>query len=152
MKSTILGAAASMLLLSPGEAAAGGADAARLTEADLANWLARYESAWETRDPDAAASLFTAGATYHEMPFDAPIAGQDGIRAYWARVTADQRDVDFQSKPIAVSGRTGVAEWRATFRLASSDATIDLDGAFVLTFDDEGRCTSLREWWHVRQR
>jgi hypothetical protein len=118
----------------------------------LTAWLARYETAWETRNADLAASLFTTDATYHEMPFEAPIVGQKGIRDYWARVTADQRDIDFKSRPIVASDRTGVAEWTATFRSESSGATIELNGVFVLEFDDAGRCTSLREWWHVRQR
>jgi hypothetical protein len=28
----------------------------------------------------------------------------------------------------------------------------ELNSVFVLQFDDAGRCTSLREWWHVRQK
>lgn len=123
-----------------------------LTTAALVDWLARYEAAWETRDAEKAASLFTPDATYHEMPFDAPIEGAAKIREYWARVTADQRDVDFSSKPVMVDDDTGVAEWSATFRTASTGATIELNGVFVLQFDDAGRCTSLREWWHVRQK
>ena len=126
--------------------------AAHLTTAALVDWLARYEAAWESRDADKAAALFTANATYHEMPFDAPIQGAAGIREYWARVTADQRDIDFSSKPIVVDDDTGVAEWTARFRAESTGATIELNGVFVLEFDGAGRCTSLREWWHVRQR
>ena len=122
------------------------------TRAGFEAWLARYGAAWETRDADAAAALFTADATYHEMPFDAPISGLDGIRDYWARVTADQREIHFNARPIVVSGKTGVAEWAANFRLESSGATIELNGVFVLEFDATGRCTSLREWWHVRTR
>ena len=122
------------------------------TRAGFEAWLARYGAAWETRDADAAAALFTADATYHEMPFDAPISGLDGIRDYWARVTADQREIHFNARPIVVSGNTGVAEWTANFRLESSGATIELNGVFVLEFDATGRCTSLREWWHVRTR
>ncbi|HET7204790.1 MAG TPA: nuclear transport factor 2 family protein [Steroidobacteraceae bacterium] len=120
--------------------------------AGLEDWLARYRAAWESRDPEAAAALFSADATYHEMPFDAPIVGLDGIRNYWARVTADQRDVRFRSRPVVVSGNAGIAEWTATFRRESSGATIELNGVFILEFDAAGRCTSLREWWHVRQR
>lgn len=126
--------------------------AGQATIAGLEGWLGRYEVAWESRDAGLAASLFTADATYHEMPFDAPLAGRDAIRDYWLRVTADQRDIDFRARPIAVSGNTGIAEWTATFRLASSGATIDLNGVFVLAFDAAGLCTALREWWHVRQR
>ena len=52
----------------------GRAMAADLTTAALEAWLARYGEAWETRDADKAAALFTPEATYHEMPFDAPLA------------------------------------------------------------------------------
>jgi hypothetical protein len=51
---------------------------------------------------------------------------------------------------IAVNGNTGVAHWSAKFRLASTGAMIELDGVFVLEFDANGQCTSLREWWHLR--
>jgi hypothetical protein len=118
----------------------------------LKGWLTRYEVAWESRNAELASSLFTVDATYHEMPFDAPIAGRDGISAYWSRVTADQRDIDFNARPIAMSGNTGIAEWTATFRSESSGATVELNGVFVLDFDSGGLCTHLREWWHVRQR
>ena len=124
--------------------------ARHLTSAALEAWLARYEEAWEQRDPDRAAALFTENAPYHEMPFEAPKAGRRGIREYWATVTADQRDVDFSSSVVAVNGQTGVARWSAKLKSASSGVNVELNGVFVLTFDDSGLCSELREWWHVR--
>jgi ketosteroid isomerase-like protein len=121
-----------------------------LTPGALEDWLARYEEAWVERDPARAAALFTENAVYHEMPFDAPKAGRSGIRDYWATVTADQRDVDFTSNVVAVSGRTAVARWAAKLKSASSGVRVELDGIFVLTFDDSGLCSELREWWHVK--
>jgi len=121
-----------------------------LTEAALAAWLDRYRQAWEQRDPDGAAALFTENAAYHEMPFDAPKAGRAGIREYWAQVTADQRDIAFDSSVVAVNGPTGVARWSARFTLASNGARVELDGIFVLTFEPGNLCSELREWWHVR--
>ena len=121
-----------------------------LTVAALEDWLARYEEAWEQRDPARAAALFTENAPYYEKPFDAPKAGRNGIRDYWAAVTADQRDVDFTSSVVAVNGRTGIARWNAKLKSASSGVRVELDGVFVLTFDDGGLCSELREWWHVR--
>lgn len=129
---------------------AGSANAQGLTTAALESWLAGYEQAWETRDAERAAALFTADARYHEMPFDAPKSGSAGIREYWTAVTADQRDIDFRASVVAVNGQTGVARWSATLRSASSGARVELDGVFVLTFDAGGRCSELREWWHVR--
>ncbi len=121
-----------------------------LTPAALEAWLARYEEAWVLRDPARAAALFTENAAYHEMPFDAPKAGRSGIRDYWETVTADQRDVDFTSSVVAVSGPVGVARWSAKLQSASSGVHVELDGVFVLTFDDGGLCSELREWWHLR--
>jgi ketosteroid isomerase-like protein len=129
---------------------AGQASAQQLTTAALEQWLAGYERAWETRDAAGAAELFTPNASYHEMPFDAPKAGQAGIREYWSSVTADQRDIDFKSQVISVAGQTGVAHWSATFTAASTGTRVELDGVFVLTFDAGGRCSELREWWHLR--
>jgi ketosteroid isomerase-like protein len=130
--------------------AGGFVSAQELTTASLEAWLARYEQAWEQRDPAQAAALFTENAPYHEMPFDAPKAGRAGIRDYWAMVTADQRNVDFKSQVVAVNGQTGVARWSASLTSAASGARVELDGVFVLRFDRSGLCSELREWWHVR--
>ena len=121
-----------------------------LTSATVEAWLSRYEQAWEQRDPDRAAALFTENAPYHEMPFDAPKAGRAGIRDYWTKVTADQRDVDFKWQLISVTGPTAVARWSASLKSASSGTRVELDGVFILTFDGSGLCSELREWWHVR--
>jgi hypothetical protein len=127
----------------------GSVSAQELSTASLESWLARYEQAWEQRDPAQAAALFTENAPYHEMPFDAPKAGRAGIRDYWTTVTADQRNVDFKSQVVAVTGQTGVARWSASLTSAASGARIDLDGVFILKFDGN-LCSELREWWHVR--
>jgi hypothetical protein len=58
--------------------------------------------------------------------------------------------VKFESKVIAVNGKTGVAHWHAKFRVASTGAILELDGVFVLEFDESGLCKSLREWWHLK--
>lgn len=121
-----------------------------LTKADLDTWLRAYGQAWERTDPAAAASLFTADARYFETPYAAPFEGQAGVRDYWARVTADQQDIDFQYSIIAVEGRTGIARWSSKFTNAPSGAKVELDGVFVLEFGDSRHCAELREWWHAR--
>ena len=124
---------------------------AQPSTAKLESWLSGYREAWEKRDAERAARLFTENARYQEMPFDAPKSGRAGIREYWSQVTADQRDVEFKSQTITVSGNTGVAHWSAKFKQASTGMIVELDGVFVLEFDPQtGLCSTLREWWHVR--
>jgi hypothetical protein len=56
-------------------------------------WLAAYRRAWELADPPAVVALFTVDARYRSHPLRPAHAGHDGVAAYWAQATADQRDV-----------------------------------------------------------
>jgi ketosteroid isomerase-like protein len=127
------------------------ADAQALDRAALESWLERYGAAWEARDAGAAGDIFAEDALYQETPFEEPHKGRAGIREYWSRVTADQRDIDFRFDVVPVTANTGVARWSAKFRLESTGDTLELDGVFVLEFAADGLCTSLREWWHIRE-
>lgn len=113
-------------------------------------WLDRYKQAWETRDAALAGELFTAEASYHEMPFDAPMQGRPAIEDYWARVTATQSDIRFTYEVLSCAGERGIARWHATFKSAPGGEIVDLDGVFVCEFADARTVKALREWWHVR--
>lgn len=125
-------------------------DNAAISKADLDTWLRAYRRAWEETDPAAAARLFAPDSRYFETPYAEPFVGPAGVEAYWARVTADQRDVQFRYEVIAVDGRTGVATWSADFKTVKDGTPVELNGVFVLDFDAEKRCERLREWWVVR--
>ena len=121
-----------------------------MKESDLKSWLESYGAAWESRDPEAAAALFSSDATYQVTPYDDPFAGRDAIRDYWASVTADQADIDFGFAILATTADVGIAQWSSRFRSISGDAPVELNGIFVLEFVDARHVSSLREWWHVR--
>ena len=109
-------------------------------------WLEGYRVAWETRDPEAAAALFTDDASYREEPYAEPFLGRTGVRDYWTRVTATQEDVEFHyGTPLTVGDRAAV-EWWVTLRNGGVDVT--LAGEFWLVFDADGLCRELREYWH----
>lgn len=116
----------------------------------LEGWLTAYGRAWETRDADAAAALFSSNANYFETPYAEPFAGSAGVREYWARVTSDHSDVKFRHTIVGLADGVGVARWNAKLTLASTDGPLELDGVFLLTFDADGLCKELREWWHAR--
>jgi len=112
-------------------------------------WLDAYRKAWVNLDADAAAALFTKDATYAEQPYQAAFAGPEGVRDYWKRVTATQGDVEIKyGTPITVGNRTAV-EWWTT--LTNGGTPITLAGAFILTFDSDGLCRTLREYWHFTE-
>ncbi len=122
----------------------------QLTMAALTNWLDAYGDAWESRDPDKAAKLFSEDSSYRVTPYEEPHVGQDGVREYWAGVTANQRNIQFEYQPLSVNGDTGIAHWSVAFDVEPTGTRIELDGIFVLAFDQNGNCRQLQEWWHLR--
>lgn len=112
-------------------------------------WLEGYRQAWESRDPDAAAALFTADAPYREQPYQEPFAGAAGVRAYWTDVTATQDDVRFRYGTPIVAGDRTVVEWWVTMTNGGADVT--LAGVFLLRFDESGLCSDFNEYWHFAE-
>ncbi len=119
-----------------------------LTTSGLTSWLAAYGDAWESRDPEKAATLFSEDASYQVTPYEQPHIGRNGVREYWAGVTANQQNVQFESQTLGITGNTGIAHWSAEFDVVPAGIRIRLDGIFILEFDESGRCQRLREWWH----
>lgn len=123
-----------------------------MTIHEVEGWLQRYGNAWMSRNPEGVGELFSADASYYETPFDAPFRGREGIREYWEGVPRGQADITFHARVLAVLGTTAIAKWDAEFTRVPSGQRIELDGMFVLVFNDRGECMELREWWHRRER
>jgi hypothetical protein len=114
-------------------------------------WLEALRRAWEGRDPEAAAHLFTEDATYQETPLDEPMTGRAAIRAYWEAVPTSQRQIKFDSDVLAFTGPgEGLARWRASFVRVSSRVLVELDGNLLVRLVG-GQCADFREWWHRRE-
>jgi D-3-phosphoglycerate dehydrogenase len=126
-------------------------EGASITPAAAESWLQRYGEAWRRRSPDLAAALFAEDCRYFETPFDEPAIGRQGVWDYWQAVPEGQTDIDFEARVIGVFAQTVVAHWTAAFTRIASGTKVELDGVFMLEFNDEGLCSALREWWHRRE-
>jgi nuclear transport factor 2 (NTF2) superfamily protein len=114
-------------------------------------WLASYGRAWTSRDPEAAASLYTDDATYQVTPFDEPFRGRAAIYEYWVGTTKTEEKIQFDSEILAVTEEHGIARWRASFVRVPPGLETKLDGIFLISLNSGSRCRCLREWWHKRQ-
>ena len=113
----------------------------------VGRWTQAYTQAWQARDPDAAAALFTEDATYRVTPFGAPLHGRDAIRDYWREQTADQDDIRFRFAILGVGVSEAAVHGRTEYRRVSTDTPMVLDGVIAITLDDSERCVALRAWW-----
>ncbi len=122
-----------------------------MTPDSFRSWLEAYKAAWERRDPEAVAPLFSEMAVYQEAPFRDPMRGLATIKAYWAHIPRTQEEVSFQFEVLAVTGDAGIARWWASFARIPTGKRVHLDGVAMAHFDAEGKCRLFREWWHKRE-
>jgi uncharacterized protein (TIGR02246 family) len=123
----------------------------RMNRRKFERWLEAYRQAWEHRDARAAVELYAEDATYLDTPFSQPMRGRKALLDYWQGVARTQEDIRVSCDVIAVCRDKCFAHWHASFVRLPMKLQLELDGIFVLTFDADGRCTSLREWWHRRE-
>ena len=113
----------------------------------VTEWVEAYRLAWEERDADAAAALFTEDSEYRTGPFFEPNQGADGVHAYWSDVTTTQADVSVRmGRPFVDGDRVTVEFWT---EMTNDGAEITLAGCLLLRFAPDGRCVRLREYWGV---
>jgi hypothetical protein len=115
------------------------------------SWLERYGSAWRDRNSQAAANLFRDDGTYQVTPFVEPMRGRAAILEYWSQVARTEENIQFGYEILAVTNETGIARWWASFVVVPQGLRTKLDGIFLISLDTDGRCRSLREWWHKEQ-
>jgi SnoaL-like domain len=115
------------------------------------SWLEAYGKAWESRDAEAAAALYTENGTYRVTPFVEPMRGRKAIFEYWSNVARTEENVQFGYEILVASRELNIARWSASFVIVPQGLKTKLDGIFVISLDEQGRCTSLREWWHKQQ-
>jgi hypothetical protein len=123
-----------------------------MTLEELDRWLDVYGRAWEKKDVDGFVDCFTPDADYFWGPsWDAPLRGHDAIRARTEQAVSGQENVQFGHEVLAITpdGR-GIARWWVSFDVPGEG--IDLEGIFLVTLDEAGRCTDFREWWNTRSR
>jgi len=121
-----------------------------MNDSTFKSWLDAYGRAWETRDPAAAADLFTEDATYQETPFTEPVRGRPAIHEYWRQATQSQCDVRFGYEILSVAEDRGIARWWVSFTVPAQaqQVQIKLDGIFLVVMAEGNRCKDFREWWH----
>lgn len=112
-------------------------------------FLAAYKEAWETRNPELAASLFTRDAHYWENPFTEPAVGREAICDYWKKATDTQKDIRFSVRNFHLIRYQLVAEWTCRYTHRPSAERRELAGVLLADFYG-GQVRSFREYWHRR--
>jgi nuclear transport factor 2 (NTF2) superfamily protein len=121
-----------------------------LSTSDATEFLIKYKEAWETRNAELAAGLFTRDARYKQHPFAEAIVGREAIHDYWAGATARQEEIRFTVGTFIHSGYMLAAEWTCTYKDCSSGDKKELVGMLFADFYGK-QVRHFREYWHSRK-
>lgn len=116
------------------------------------SWLDAYGQAWENRNPEAITALFTENSTYQVTPFLEPMSGRNAIYEYWSEMARTEENITFRYEILVANPELKIARWSASFVIVPPGLQTQLDGIFLISLDEQGRCKSLQEWWHKQQK
>jgi ketosteroid isomerase-like protein len=112
-----------------------------LTRAQVADWVAGYETAWRGNDLGALATLFTDDARYRPSPYEPDVTGLDAIRGFWPE--EDGTAFSVSAEVLAVDGAVAVVRAVVHYLAPTPQEYTDL---WLLRFAADGRVEDFEEW------
>ena len=125
----------------------------RMDRSDVQAWLDRYVEAWRANDRALIESLFAEDAVYSYRPWDSDthtIRGRDAITASWLEEPDAPESWDAAYEAWAVDGQRAVAVGWSRYAATDTDPERLYHNAYLLEFDDEGRCRSFHEFYMLK--
>jgi ketosteroid isomerase-like protein len=111
--------------------------------AALADWMAGYERAWASNDPDEIHALFTADALYFTTPLREPWRGPQEIVDGWLERQDEPGGWTFEWQPLVDTPELAIVTGTTTY----VDPSQVYSNLWVLRLAEDGRCSEFTEWW-----
>jgi ketosteroid isomerase-like protein len=109
----------------------------------LADWMAGYERAWASNDPDAIRALFTPDALYFTAPFREPWRGPQEIVDGWLERKDEPGGWTFEWQALVETPEVAIVTGTTTY----SGAEGTYSNLWVIRLNEDGRCSEFTEWW-----
>jgi steroid Delta-isomerase len=110
--------------------------------------IGRYIEVFSLGDKDGYLGLFAPDATVEDPVGSAVCAGADGIAGFWDGVRGLTPTITLEAlAPPRIAAGEAAFSIRAIAEVGESKLAVDIID--VMSFDDEGRITSLRAFWDM---
>lgn len=125
-----------------------------MTHDQVQEWLNAYIRAWSSSDANAIRDLFSADAVYGYRPWDSDettVRGANAIAASWLDNPDDPATWEASYAPYAVEGNQAVVLGSTRYLATDTHAERNYRNAFVLRFDDGGKCSEFHEFYVLQK-
>lgn len=128
-----------------------------MTHDSVQQWLDGYIAAWASNEAGDIGALFTEDVVYSFRPWvddKVTVNGRQAVVEAWT----DSEEVpeiagaatwEASYTPFVVEGNKAVATGWSKYFFEGDKKDRLYHNAFVMEFDDEGRCSSFREFWFL---
>lgn len=121
-----------------------------MTHDEVQDWLDRYVAAWRSNDAADVEPLFSEDVTYAYRPWESQehtVRGRDALVASWLEEPDEPGSWDARYEPWVVDGDRAVAIGWSRYAATGDKPEQLYHNAYLLEFDDGGRCRSFREFY-----
>lgn len=95
--------------------------------------------AWNRHDVEAVVATYTDPLSYRDPNTRGPIESHDALRRYLTKLFERWEMTWRTGEVFPLEGVNGSAvTWRATFRLRSSEQSVEVDGMDLVLLDEDG--------------
>lgn len=125
-----------------------------MTHEQVQSWLDDYIAAWASNAADQIGRLFTDEVVYSYRPWrddTNTVTGRDAVVASWQEDPDDPAVWEAEYAPYAVDEDKAVAVGWTRYFAGEDEPERVYHNAFLLRFDDEGRCAEFAEFY-VREK
>jgi ketosteroid isomerase-like protein len=125
-----------------------------MTHDEVQRWLDGYLSAWSSNDADEIGELFSDDAVYSYRPWEndnVTVRGRDAIVASWLESPDDPASWEARYEPYAVDGDKAVALGWSRYEPTDDHPERTYHNAYILRFDEDGRCSSFHEFFFLEK-
>ncbi|HJQ75777.1 MAG TPA: nuclear transport factor 2 family protein [Acidimicrobiia bacterium] len=126
-----------------------------MTHDQVQRWLDAYVAAWRSGEAEEISGLFAEHAVYSYRPWESEeetVRGRDAIVASWLESPDDPSTWDAEYHPYVVEGNRAVAVGWSRYAPIDDKPERLFHNAYLLEFDEEGRCSSFHEFYFLEKR
>lgn len=114
-------------------------------------WMKNFMDSWKALDGKKTTEWLSKKVHYYETPDGEPCKSWDEVLDLWIVVPKNQRDIEYSFKILCETEELGVINWRMKRVLITNEGEKKqrIDGIFVISLDEDNKCTFFKQWRHT---
>lgn len=113
-------------------------------------WTKEFMESWKDLDWKRTLETLSKNVEYYENPIDKPCTNFKEVESLWNVVADNQKDIEYEYQIVSFNEDTCIINWQMTRVMTKTETKQEIDGIFQVSVNDDGLCTSFKQWRFTR--